>query len=57
MSASEKAKALAEQTLGKVKKEAGRAVGNESATAEGSAKESQGHLRGAKEKVKDAFKK
>ncbi|MGA4880113.1 CsbD family protein [Streptomyces lydicamycinicus] len=57
MSASEKAKALAEQAVGKVKKEAGRAVGKESATAEGSAKESRGHLRGAKEKAKDAFKK
>ncbi|MEV5126238.1 CsbD family protein [Streptomyces decoyicus] len=56
MSASEKIKAIAEQTIGKVKKEAGRAVGNESATAEGSAKESKGDLRGAKEKVKDAFK-
>ncbi|MEU8682878.1 CsbD family protein [Streptomyces sp. NPDC048611] len=56
MSASEKAKALAEQALGKVKKEAGRVVGNESATAKGSATESRGDLRGAKEKVKDAFK-
>ncbi|MEU8786595.1 CsbD family protein [Streptomyces sp. NPDC048637] len=56
MSASEKAKALAEQAIGKVKKEAGRVVGNESATAEGSAKESKGDLRGAKEKAKDAFK-
>ncbi|MEU8912807.1 CsbD family protein [Streptomyces nigrescens] len=56
MSASEKAKALAEQAIGKVKKEVGRAVGNESATAEGSAKESKGDLRGAKEKAKDAFR-
>ncbi|GES28496.1 CsbD family protein [Streptomyces angustmyceticus] len=56
MSASEKAKAVAEQAGGKVKKEAGRAVGNESAAAEGAAKESKGDLRGAKEKAKDAFK-
>ncbi|MEV6567004.1 CsbD family protein [Streptomyces kronopolitis] len=56
MSASEKAKAKAEQVAGKVKKEAGGAVGNESAAVEGSAKESKGDLRGAKEKAKDAFK-
>ncbi|GES29231.1 hypothetical protein San01_17180 [Streptomyces angustmyceticus] len=56
ISASEKAKAKAEQAAGKAKKEAGRAVGNESAAAEGSAKESKGDLRGAREKAKDAFK-
>jgi len=56
MSAREKAKAKAAQIGGKVKKEAGRLVGNESAAAEGTAKESKGHLRAAKEKAKDAFK-
>ncbi|MFI9256156.1 CsbD family protein [Streptomyces sioyaensis] len=56
MSATEKAKAKAAEIGGKIKKEAGRLVGNESATAEGSAKESKGHLRAAKEKAKDAFK-
>ncbi|UNO42898.1 CsbD family protein [Streptomyces sp. MST-110588] len=56
MSAGEKAKAKAEQVKGKVKEEAGRAVGNESATAEGQAEQSKGDLRGAKEKAKDAFK-
>ncbi|MFC9234884.1 CsbD family protein [Streptomyces decoyicus] len=49
-------KAKSEPTAGKVEKEAGRAVGNESAAAEGSAKESKGDLRGAKEKAKDALK-
>ncbi|MEU4212490.1 CsbD family protein [Streptomyces sp. NPDC026206] len=56
MSANEKAKAKKEQLTGKVKKEAGRAVGNESKTAEGRTKESKGNLRGAKEKAKDAFR-
>ncbi|GGR32248.1 CsbD family protein [Streptomyces netropsis] len=56
MSANEKAKAKGEQVKGTVKKEAGRAVGNESKTAEGRAEKSKGDLREAKEKAKDAFK-
>jgi uncharacterized protein YjbJ (UPF0337 family) len=56
MSASEKAKAVAEQAKGKVKKETARAAGNESATAEGQAEQTKGDLREAKEKAKDAFK-
>ncbi|MCK7624952.1 CsbD family protein [Streptomyces sp. RS10V-4] len=56
MSAEEKRKAMTEQLTGKAKKEAGRTVGNESAAAEGAAKESKGALRSAKEKLKDAFK-
>ncbi len=55
MSSSEKAKAKAEQVKGKIKKEAGRAVGNERATAEGQGQKTKGDLRGAKEKIKDAF--
>ncbi|MEU9497132.1 CsbD family protein [Streptomyces sp. NPDC048196] len=55
MSAEEKAKAKAEQVTGKAKKAAGRAVGNERVEAEGSARETKGDLRGAKEKAKDAL--
>ncbi|MER0477821.1 CsbD family protein [Streptomyces sp. Edi2] len=56
MSASEKAKAKAEQTAGNVEKVVGRAVGNERVAAEGESKEAEGDLRSAKEKGKDAFK-
>ncbi|MEU2511568.1 CsbD family protein [Streptomyces syringium] len=56
MSAGEKAKAKGEQVKGTVKKEAGRAVGNESKTAEGRTEKSKGDLREAKEKAKDVFK-
>lgn len=56
MSAGEKAKAKGEQVKGTVKKETGRAVGNESKTAEGRTEKSKGDLREAKEKAKDAFK-
>ncbi|MEV5597990.1 CsbD family protein [Streptomyces sp. NPDC052496] len=56
MSASEKAKAKVEQAKGAVKKEAGRAAGNEQATAEGQNDKTKGSLRDAKEKVKDAFR-
>ncbi|MER7151280.1 CsbD family protein [Streptomyces lydicus] len=56
MSASEKAKAKTEQTVGKVEKEVGRAVGNERIAAEGESKETKGDLRAAKEKGKDALK-
>ncbi|MBC2878559.1 MULTISPECIES: CsbD family protein [Streptomyces] len=56
MSAQEKAKAKAEQTKGKIKEKAGRAVGNETKEAEGRADQAKGDLRGAKEKAKDAFR-
>ncbi|MFG3149815.1 CsbD family protein [Streptomyces sp. NPDC048243] len=56
MAADEKAQAKAEQVEGKVKKVVGGAVGNESLEAKGKAKESQGDLRAAKEKTKDAVK-
>ncbi|MFF2521425.1 CsbD family protein [Streptomyces liangshanensis] len=56
MKDNEKTEAKVEQAKGKVKKAAGRAVGNERLTAEGRAEESKGDVRQAKEKVKDAFK-
>ncbi|MFG2434569.1 CsbD family protein [Streptomyces sp. NPDC048508] len=56
MAADEKAKAKGEQIAGKVKKAVGGAVGNESLKAKGKAEESQGDLRAAKEKTKDAIK-
>ncbi|MER7981572.1 CsbD family protein [Streptomyces sp. NPDC095817] len=56
MAADEKAQAKGEQVEGKVKKVVGGAVGNESLKAKGKAKESQGDLRAAKEKARDAVK-
>ncbi|WP_327238834.1 CsbD family protein [Streptomyces sp. NBC_01317] len=56
MKDNEKTEAKVEQAKGKVKKVAGRTVGNERMTAEGRAEESKGDVRQAKEKVKDAFK-
>ncbi|RDG37319.1 CsbD family protein [Streptomyces corynorhini] len=56
MAADEKAQAKGEQAKGKVKKVVGGALGNESMETEGHAEETKGDLRGAKEKVKDAFK-
>ncbi|MFF3559591.1 CsbD family protein [Streptomyces sp. NPDC002574] len=53
MSKNEKAKAKKEQAVGKVKKTAGEAVGNERLTAEGRAEEAIGDARQAKEKIKD----
>ncbi|MER7653031.1 MULTISPECIES: CsbD family protein [Streptomyces] len=55
MSAIEKAKAKVEQLLGAVKKETGRAAGNDQAPAKGAGDKMNGNLREAKEKVKDAF--
>ncbi|WP_078972015.1 CsbD family protein [Streptomyces sp. WM6368] len=56
MSDKQKSKAKAEQAKGKVKETLGRAVGNESMTAEGRAEKAKGDARQAKEKVKDVFK-
>ncbi|MEU6340993.1 MULTISPECIES: CsbD family protein [unclassified Streptomyces] len=53
MAGNEKARAKTEQTVGKVKKTAGEAVGNERLTAEGRAEEAIGDAREAKEKIKD----
>ncbi|MFJ4918619.1 CsbD family protein [Streptomyces sp. NPDC088725] len=52
----EKTQAKIEQVKGKGKETVGRAVGNESMTAEGRAEGAKGDVREAKEKVKDAFK-
>ncbi|MFI8519826.1 CsbD family protein [Streptomyces sp. NPDC085481] len=56
MSDKEKTRAKAEQAKGKIKETTGRAVGNESLTAEGRAEKAKGNARQAKEKIKDVFK-
>ncbi|MFH8753937.1 CsbD family protein [Streptomyces rimosus] len=56
MSATEKVKAKVEQLAGTVKKETGRAVGNDQTASEGVGDKVKGNLREAKEKVKDAFR-
>ncbi|MEV0096845.1 CsbD family protein [Streptomyces sp. NPDC050738] len=56
MAANEKAKAKTEQASGAAKEAAGRLVGNERLTAEGSAERKKGDARQAKEKVKDVGK-
>ncbi len=56
MSATEKVKAKVEQLAGTVKKETGRAVGNDQTAAEGTADKVKGNLREAKEKVRGAFR-
>ncbi|MFI2304520.1 CsbD family protein [Actinacidiphila glaucinigra] len=53
MAADEKAKAKTEQAVGKAKKTAGEAVGNERLTAEGRMEQAKGYARQAKEKIKD----
>jgi uncharacterized protein YjbJ (UPF0337 family) len=57
MSAENKAANKAKEVKGKVKKDAGKAVGNPRLEAEGRADQTEGNLRQAGEKVKDAFKK
>ncbi|MYS24505.1 CsbD-like [Streptomyces sp. DvalAA-14] len=52
----EKTDAKLEQAKGKAKETVGRAVGNESMTAEGRAEQAKGDAREAKEKIKDVFK-
>jgi uncharacterized protein YjbJ (UPF0337 family) len=52
----QKAKAKFEQAKGKIKETFGRALGNESMTAEGRGKKSKGDMRQMKEKAKDIFK-
>ncbi len=56
MSATEKAKAKVEQLTGTVKKETGRAAGNDQTATEGAGDKVKGNLREAKEKIKDAFR-
>ncbi|MFB8352864.1 CsbD family protein [Streptomyces niveus] len=55
MSADEKSQAKTEQAKGKVKKAAGRIVGNERLTAEGHGEETKGDARQVKETAKDVL--
>jgi uncharacterized protein YjbJ (UPF0337 family) len=57
MSAKNKAANKVTEVKGKVKKEAGRAIGNEQMEAEGKTDQAKGNVKQAGEKVKDAFKK
>jgi uncharacterized protein YjbJ (UPF0337 family) len=56
MGAEKKAKDKAKVIKGKTKKHAGRSTGNERLKTEGKADEVTGNLKGAGEKVKDAFR-
>ncbi len=57
MGAEKKASDKVKAAKGKVKKKAGQAVGNPRLEAEGRADQTEGNLKQAGEKVKDAFKK
>jgi uncharacterized protein YjbJ (UPF0337 family) len=57
MGAEKKAADKAKATKGKIKKATGKAVGNPRLEAEGRADQTEGNLKQAGEKVKDAFKK
>jgi uncharacterized protein YjbJ (UPF0337 family) len=57
MSTEDKAKNAAEKATGNVKENLGRAAGDESLEAEGQSDQTKADLKGAGEKVKDAFKK
>ncbi|MEU2058964.1 hypothetical protein [Streptomyces sp. NPDC013455] len=56
MSAGEKAKAKAEQVVGKTVRKAAHAMHKETLAAKGAALEARGRLRGAKEGAQDSFK-
>jgi uncharacterized protein YjbJ (UPF0337 family) len=56
MSATDKAKNQAQETSGQVKKNVGKATGNEDLEHKGRAEETEGKLREAAEKAKDAFR-
>ncbi|MER6675122.1 hypothetical protein [Streptomyces sp. NPDC000983] len=56
MSGAEKAKAKAEQVVGKAVRKAAHAVHKEQLAAKGAALETRGRLRGEKERAKDVFK-
>ena len=56
MSAVDKLKNAAEDVTGKVKEATGKATGDESTEAEGRKDQASADLKGAGEKVKDAFK-
>jgi uncharacterized protein YjbJ (UPF0337 family) len=57
MGTEKKAADKAKAAKGKIKKAAGKAVGNPRMEAEGRADQTEGNLKQAGEKVKDAFKK
>lgn len=57
MGAEDKAADKAKEVKGKVKKAAGKTVGNPRLEAEGRADQTEGNLKQAGEKVKDVFKK
>lgn len=57
MSTEDKAKNAAEKAKGNVKENVGQAAGDESLEAEGQGDQTKADLKGAGEKVKDAFKK
>jgi uncharacterized protein YjbJ (UPF0337 family) len=56
MGASAKAKAKAEQAIGKLKEAAGRTMSNNRMTSEGRGKKVKGDLRQAAEKARGVFK-
>ena len=56
MSAGEKAKAKAEQLVGKTVRKAAHAVHKDALAAKGAALEARGKMRGAKEGTKDSLK-
>ncbi len=56
MSAGEKAKAKAEQVVGRAVRKVAHAVHKNTLEAKGAALETRGRMRGAKERTKDSFK-
>ena len=56
MSTEKKADNKIDEIAGKVKETVGKAVGNESLTAEGKTQQGKANIKQAGEKVKDAFK-
>ncbi|WP_192582544.1 hypothetical protein [Streptomyces triticiradicis] len=55
MSAGERARAKAEQVVGKTVRKAAHALHKETLAAKGAALEARGRLRGTKERAKDTF--
>ncbi|MER6731005.1 hypothetical protein [Streptomyces puniciscabiei] len=56
MSAGERAKAMAEQVVGKTVRKAAHAVHKETLAAKGAALEARGKMRGTEEQTKGSFK-
>jgi uncharacterized protein YjbJ (UPF0337 family) len=56
MSATDKAKAKAQEMAGKVKEKAGQATNDDDLELRGEADQTKGNLKQAGEKIKDAFK-